>query len=294
MKKIFITGGTGFIGRNFREQLAGFYNVTAPTSQELNLLDDAHVSGFLKKGRFDVVIHTATWNATRNSPKDLTKVAPHNLKMFMNIAEHNDLYGKMIYFGSGAEYDMLHYVPKMKEEYFGTHVPEDDYGSSKYIMTQYAQNARNLYNLRIFGVFGKYEDWEIRFISNACCKAVWDLPITMKQNAIFDYLSIDDLMNILKWFIENEPDHKVYNVCSGESRELINLARNVVAASGKRLDVVLKKEGIEKEYTGDNSRLLTEIGGYSFAPIDNAIANLYAWYAQNKNSIDRNKLLMDK
>src|SRR5450759_397902 len=105
MKKVFITGGTGFIGRNLREQLAGFYNVTAPPSQELDLLDDAHVTGFLKKGRFDVVIHAATWNATRTSTKDLTNVIENNFRMVFNLARCADDYGKMIYYGSGAEFD---------------------------------------------------------------------------------------------------------------------------------------------------------------------------------------------
>lgn len=37
--KIFITGGMGLIGHNLKEQLIYNYNVFAPTSSELNLLD---------------------------------------------------------------------------------------------------------------------------------------------------------------------------------------------------------------------------------------------------------------
>lgn len=293
MKKIFITGGTGFIGRNLREQLAGFYNVTAPTSQELDLLDDAHVTGFLKKGRFDVIIHAATWNATRTSTKDLTRVIENNLRMFFNLARCADDYGKMIYYGSGAEFDREHWQPKMREEAFDVHVPHDPYGFSKYIMTKYIGHLPNIYNLRLFGVFGKYEDWRIRFISNACAKVVYDLPITIKQNVFFDYLYIDDLVTISRWFIENEPKNRILNACTGTAYDLLTLAGKVRAVSRKDVDIVVRQEGLGLEYSGENSKLLSEIGGIKFKGIDDCIAELYAWWLKNKNSIASSLLLVD-
>jgi GDP-L-fucose synthase len=294
MKKIFITGGTGFIGRNLKEQLDIKYEIFAPSSTELNLLDDEKVSEYIKKHHFDVIIHTATWNATRNSNKDLTKVLEYNLRMFFNIARCSKYYGKMIYYSSGAEFDREHWIPKMREDYFDTYVPKDDYGFSKYIMNKYTGNTENVYNLRLFGIFGKYEDFEIRFISNACCKAVWDLPITIKQNVFFDYMYVDDVVKITEWFIENESREKTYNICTGKTFDLLALANKVLAVSNKKLDIIVNKEGFGIEYSGDNTKLLSEIGGYSFRTIDDCIYELYHWYLSQKNSIDRNKLLFDK
>ena len=223
--KVFITGATGFIGRNLKEQLIGKHDIFSPASRELDLMDENAVKEYIIKHRFDVVIHTATWNATKNSLKDLSKVFPSNCRMYFNIARCSDYYGKkMIYYGSGAEYDRRHWVPKMKEDDFDTYVPVDDYGFSKYIMAKYTEASKNIYDLRLFGVFGKYEDWEIRFISNVCCKTVWDLPITIKQNVNFDYLYIDDLVKITEWFIENEPKERFYNVCTGRTFDLLTLA----------------------------------------------------------------------
>ena len=46
MKNILITGGSGFIGKNLREQLQGKYNIYAPSHSELELLDyDAPCGG---------------------------------------------------------------------------------------------------------------------------------------------------------------------------------------------------------------------------------------------------------
>lgn len=50
MKKILLTGGSGFIGRNLRESfLASKYDITAPTHSELDLLDTRSTDEFFKK-----------------------------------------------------------------------------------------------------------------------------------------------------------------------------------------------------------------------------------------------------
>lgn len=292
--KILITGSSGFIGRNISEQLKDRYEIHTPSSSELSLLEDGKVSEYLKINHFDLIIHAATWNATRNSKKELGQVLSNNLRMFFNLARNDACYGKMIYYGTGAEYGRGHWTPKMKEGYFDAYVPQDDYGFSKYIMSKFAENSKNIYNLRLFGIFGKYEDWEIRFISNACCKAVYDLPISIKQNVLFDYMHIDDLVRITEWFIGHSPLKKVFNVCTGKTHSLLTLAKKVLAVSGKNLDIRISKEGLGEEYSGNNLRLLEEIGNYQFRDMDNSIKELYLWYLNQKKSIDKKKLLSDK
>ncbi|MDP8229911.1 MAG: NAD(P)-dependent oxidoreductase [Candidatus Gorgyraea atricola] len=284
-KKIFITGGTGFIGRNLKEQLQDKYKIYAPSHEELELLNERKVSNYLKKHHFDAIVHCA-WNAARNSKKDTNKILEYNLRMFFNLARCHGEYGKMIYYGSGAVYGREHWIHRMNEDYFDICVPKDQDVFSKYIMCKYAEKSENIYNLRVFGVFGKYEDWKIRFISNACCRTVWDLPITIKQNVFLDYLYIDDLIRITGWFIENEPEDKCYNVCRGETFDLLTLARKVLKVSGKRLDIKVSHGDLGREYSGDNSKLLSKIGDYSFCNMDDCIDELYHWYLEKKDSID--------
>ncbi len=292
--KIFITGGSGFIGRNLKEQLAGFYEILAPDRTELDLLDSEKVREYLLKYRFDAVIHAATWDATRNSGKDTTHVLEYNLRMFFNLARCAGHYGRLIHFGSGAEFGREHWKPGMKEDYFETYVPKDPYGFSKYLIHQYGQEIPNILNLRLFAVFGKYEDWEIRFISNACCKAMWDLPITIKQNVFFDFLHVDDLVKIVDWFLQNPPREKSYNVCSGRSFDLAALAKMVLKAAGKNLEIKIVQSALGLEYRGDHSRLVGEMGSLSLAEIDRSIKKLYDWYGSHKGDIKRELLLNDK
>ncbi len=281
--RILITGGNGFIARNISEQLKEEYNVLSVNRQELDLLDSLEVFDYIQSNKFDTIIHTATHDAaSKHSTKDPGKVLENNLKMFFNIARCKDYFDKMIYFGSGAEYSRKHWKPKMREDYFDQHVPEDQYGFSKYVMTKNALSSDNIYNLRLFGIFGKYDDWKTRFIPNACSQAVLNMPIKINQNAFYDHLYVDDLTKIVKGFIDNKPKRKVYNVCSGEVYDRKSLAKKIIRASGKDLKIIIENEEMGMEYSGDNSLLLNELGGFSFTPIDKSIKDLYNWYEQNK------------
>ena len=287
-KKILITGGNGFIAKSIYEEYQDKYDISCLSRKELDLLDSEYVYKYIKDNSFDVVIHTATYDAAPEfSTKDPNKVLENNLKMFFNIARCSEYFGKMIYFGSGAEFGRENWTPKMKEDYFDKHIPTDQYGLSKYIMTKHTQKSNNIYNLRIFGLFGKYDDWRYRFIPNICCKAALGMPITIKQNASFDYLYIDDLLKVVEWFIVNKPKRHVYNVCSNKVNNYLSLAKKVVKVSGKDLEINLIKKELRTEYSGDSSLLLGELKDIDFKPIDESIQDLYKWYDENKHVIYR-------
>ncbi len=298
--RILITGGTGFIGRNLAEQLASTYEVMAPSTNELDLLNEQAVREYLTSHSFDVVLHTATTRSNRRlgAPPDMLD---RNCRMFFNLARnlapHQERFGKMIHFGSGAEYDRIQLPPRVKEDYFDTRVPRDAYGFSKYICAKYIERADDIVNLRLFGVFGAYEDYTVRFISNACCRALKGLPIVLRQDVMFDYLYVKDLVRITKWFIENNARHKAYNVCTGKPVALTELARLVAEVSGQVsgsiTDVSVMSEGLGPEYSADNSRMLTEMGGYQFWDLPSSIEDLYCWY-QRHDGINDESLRFDE
>lgn len=212
MLKILLTGGSGFIGKNIRESfLNDKYFLVAPTRSELDCSDDNSVEQYFKKNSFDAVIHAAAKPGHRNAP-DTQNLFYLNSRMIFNLLKYKDSFGKFINLGSGAVYDMRHYLPKMNEDYFGTHIPKDEHGYNKYIFGKLLPCLENVYDFWIFGIFGKYEDYAIRFISNSICKSIFDLPITLRQNRKFDYLYINDLMPILDHFIEHNPIEKAFNI----------------------------------------------------------------------------------
>lgn len=291
--KLFVTGGSGFIGRNICEQLAGKYEIVAPSHSELDIIDSSAVDRFFADQQSDIVIHAAVKPGHRNA-KDPTSLFYSNTRMYYNLARHSDKYEKMIILSSGAIYDTNQNLHKVSEDYYYNQLPKDEHGFCKYVCARDIENTDNITELRLFGVFGKYEDYAIRFISNAICKTLFDLPITIKQNRKFDYLYIDDLMPILEWFLQKEPTYKAYNVTPDHEVELYELAEMVIEISGKELPIIVHNEGLGLEYSGDNSRLKAELGELRFAPLKTAVEQLYQWYSDNRDKIGKDYLLVDK
>ena len=251
------------------------------------MLDSKKVYELFTKERFDIIIHGATYDAAPEfSDKNPNLVLEKNLRMFFNIARCSEFFEKMIYFGSGAEFNRENWVPKMSEDYFDEHIPTDQYGYSKYLMNKHSLKSSNIYNLRLFGVFGEYDDWRYRFISNACCKAVLDMPIKMRFNSVFDYLYIDDLAKAVKWVVGSEVKYKNYNICTGKSFSYLSLAEKIQEISGKKLEIIIENDTGEYEYSGDSSRFCSE-SGIKFTNIDKSLEKIYSWCEKNKDIINK-------
>lgn len=291
--KILLTGGNGFIGKNLSEHLSGKHELYIPRSFELNLLDEDAVHVYLKGHNFDVVVHAAGKPGHRNS-KDPTGVFYADTRMFFNLIRNKEYFGKMLITGSGGIYDFRYYEPKVKEENWKNHIPVDEHGFFRYVTAHSIEKTENVVDLRLFGVFGKHEDYAIRFISNAICKTIFDLPITIKQNRKFDYLYIKDLFPIIDHFIEKDCIHKEYNITPYESVELLHIAEKIIALSGKDLPILVSQEGMGLEYSGDNTRLASEMPYLQFTEFDLSIKDLYGWYEDNRDIIDKSTLLVDK
>lgn len=293
-QNILITGASGFIGKNLVEQLSDSYTIFSPRSTELDLLNQDAVESYLKKNSIDQVIHAAVYHVTRNSGKDPLQGLSHNLRMFFNLARCNNLYKKMIYFGSGAEYGKQRAICSVTEEDFGDVIPSDEYGLYKYALTKMLPSYKNIYNLRLFGIFGKYEDWHIRFISNAICKTMFGMDITMKKNVYFDYMYINDLIPLIKKSLELEKlPHNVMNVCTGKRTDLYSLAHIIQKVGKATNQITVGDEGFSNEYTASNLLLLKSFPSLKFTPLEEAIKELYSWYVHNKSQIDPRLLQED-
>lgn len=294
MKNVLIVGASGFIGKNLYEYLSekkDKYNIYIPFSKELDAINEEQVNNLLEKVYFDVIINSAVHNCSANKYKDSTKMLEYSLRMFYNFEKSQNSYGKMLYFGSGAEFDKRNDIHSVKEKDFGKHIPSDDYGFAKYIIAKSIESSKNIYNIRLFGIYGKYENWQSKFISNICCKAIKNIPISIRQNVYFDYLFIDDFCKIVEWFIENKPKYKSYNVTTGKKIDLVELAQKVLKISGKNLPIYVCKEELGKEYSSNNDKLMREMVDFQFTNIDVAIKKLYDWYVENEEIIDLYPLL---
>jgi len=291
--KILVTGANGFIGRNICEHLSGKHDLLGPSHKELELLDEAAVRAYINQNGVDVIIHCANKGGTRNTA-GAERVVEDNLRIFFNLARNSNLVDKMIYFGSGAEYGKHRDLKKIKEEQFDEVVPKDDYGFYKYACSRYAEKSENIYNLRLFGVFGKYENYEMRFISNAIVKNLLGIDITINQNVVFDYLYIPDLIRVVEHFLKNKPKFHAYNVTPDKSIDLLEICEMVNKISKKKSKTKVLNLGLNNEYTGSNSRLKREFPGTVFTNHEDAIRDLFSFYSSALPTIKKEDIVSDR
>lgn len=270
MKRVLLTGGSGFIGRNIKSYLSTKCELYSPGRQELNLLDEKAVRDYLQNYEIEIVVHAANPNPVKNYLDKMENMFADSIRVFMNLFQSQDCYERMYTLGSGAEYDKSQDIVLIKEDEEGRAIPKDSYGLAKYTINKLIEQSDKQCNLRIFACYGP-TDHESKFITHAirCCMNNQD--ITIRQNCYFDYMHVSDLAKILEYFIYNTPRHYAYNVCTGMRYTLEEIATMVREQMHTKNNIILLNAGWNKEYTGDNKRLVNEMGGYQFMGIEDGI-----------------------
>lgn len=293
MMKILLLGSSGFIGRNILELLHIKYCILNPTHKDLDLLSLPDVTNYLSNHEVDTVIHCANVGGTRkclNSGDTLEK----NVRLFFNLFENRDKYDTLITLGSGAEYDKAYEISKISESEFGKKIPKDEYGFSKYIISRIVESSEKMYCLRLFGIFGKYEDYEFKFISNAILKNLLHLPISIRQNVNFSWLYINDFIEILEYFIKKNPKYSSYNITPPIAIDLVTIANLINEVSDFKSEIVIENNGLNLEYSGSNSLLVGENQNITFTPMKTAILELMEYYRLIIDTIDPEVIKQDK
>ncbi len=273
--KLLIIGGTGFIGKNLKKyfEKKKDFEVYTPTRQELDLFDETSCLEYVKNLKPDLVIHSAV---------DITSVE-NTLKVFFNIYNANKYFGHMVQIGSGAEYDKRAYEPRMKESLFKKSIPIDTYGLGKFCIANFLENTVNnkVTNLRLFGIFGSYEDYSRRFISNNICNSLAGLPVSLNRNMLFDFIWVEDFSRFLHIILDKLPlSTTSYNFCSGSPVSLMNLAEIINDLMSNSTDIIVKNPGMNPEYSGDPSIIFNEIGDFDFTSFESSISKLIKFYKE--------------
>lgn len=270
-------GSRGFLGKNLCQffDKNKNYKVFPLSRDDVNFTD---IKVLVEKVKFispDFIIHSAV------SLDDFE----NNLRMYYALENISHMVEKIILVGSGAEYIASRYKPKMNEEYFPQEAvyPSDIYSLSKFTISKLHSISKctNIYNLRVFGIFGPYEDFKRRLISNNIVRYLNGLPLSYNKNVAFDYLYVEDFLSSLERFLNlNNPKFNTYNLCNGKSYKFKEIMQSIADVVGVSYDKIILRDPSDSdyEYSGDPSRLEDEIGKIQINSLHEAIEKLYKWY----------------
>lgn len=260
--KILLTGANGFLGREISQYyLNSKYQIIPTTRKELNPENYENVRTFFENNKIDVVIHTAAKGGKRgilDSKEDFIT----NIRMFQNLNNFSFKYKLMINFGSGAEFDRSQDISLINETEIFNRFPKDYYGLSKNLISRQITNQgkNNIFNLRLFGCFGEFED-EQRFLKNSFLRLRGGQNIEIHQDRYMDYIYVQDVLKVIDFLMHNQDctiDRDI-NMCYDKKYLLSEIGNifSLLATNEKSLNksnIVI--DSIGKDYTGNNNRLL--------------------------------------
>lgn len=287
MKKVLLTGASGFMGSNILPFLQRKHHVYAPKRNELDVRNSIQVKKYLQKGQFDFIVHFASPSPARSPGIDKYETLfEDSMRIFLNFYTNRHLFGKMLYSGSGAEFDKSRDISLISEHQIGECLPADSYGLSKYAINQLASHSGNIYNLRIFACYGPGE-YKTKFITHCIRRCLEKKPITIRQDCFFDYIYVDDYARYLMKLMDRTPAFHDYNAASGIRINLSNIAEMVRQQTGNPYPVEIQHEGLNKEYTANASRIKGETGICDLISIESGIAKLIDWEEKQYEATSR-------
>lgn len=242
MKKILITGKSGYIATQLKKYFCNKYEITTIGREDFCIEDEQESEKFFNKSYYDAVIHTAIVGGSRLYP-DSIECLKTNINIFLNILNNKNNFGKLINFGSGAQFTLS---PKY-------------YGLSKKLINGFIKETENFYDLRIYGVFNENE-LESRFIKRSIKSNLCKENIHIFNNKMMDYIYMDDLCSLVEYYIKENNPPKEIDCCYKDKVTLFNIAQYINSISDFKSKIKLESHSYD-HYIGPKINLPIKVIG---------------------------------
>jgi len=261
--QIFITGGAGFIGIHLcKKLLEQNHDVTIFDNFEnsskthfISMFKDSVtvISGDIANysllhtsmKNHDIVIHLAAKINIPDSIINPESTFDTNVKGTQNVLDAllSNHISKIVSLSSAAVY--LDTISKIAE--FSKTIPSSPYGASKLEMEKKINHFTVQYKiqsiiLRLFNVYGDGQSIEYAgVITQFREKINQNLPLIIygDGSAMRDFIHVNDVV-IAIILAMNSSESNTYNIASGTSTSIVDLAKIMITLSGKPLDIIFK------------------------------------------------------
>lgn len=297
-KKVLITGGTGFIGRNVvAELIKRGYEVHslvfppfAPEQKglvqyEMNLMDSNAVDKFLSEHHFENLIHLA-WYVGKGC-----HIADQNIDWTiatLNLLTSFQKYGGKTFIGAGTISEYEYKFGYLLEDETPTS-PGTLYGESKNSVYKIAKTFCKQHDMkfkwpRIFNLYGPNEKPQrlMPSVINSCLKGE-DVKVSdcLKFQ---DYLHVEDTARGIVEVFESDIQGSV-NICSGKPvqlRYIVNKIAELTNFKGNILWGAIPAAFGDEVVVGNNDRLKS-IGWSPKYTLDEGLQQTINWWKENNN-----------
>ncbi len=297
MRRIFITGGTGFFGKSMLDYRLRHHDwqwaqaewvilsraperFAAEYPQLANQAGIAFAGGDVRdfvfpQGPFDAIIHAATSAVTTLSDEEMTSVILDGARHVVDFAKATDC-RTILFTSSGAVYG-----PRTEPaaESDGSN-PSTAYGKGKLAAEQMlVDSGLDVKIARCFAFVGPHLNRQIHYaIGNFIQDCLDGNPIVINGDGtpLRSYLYADDLVEWLSAILDRGEANRPYNVGSDRAVSIRELAETVRSVLGSNSEIIVKgrpKVGESPSvYVPDVNRATKELGLAVKVPLEQAIA----------------------
>jgi UDP-glucose 4-epimerase len=280
MKRVIVTGGTGFIGSHLVKRLLTnnqcsvvliankpdinvkylAERIVGQTAQltfyTSDIRDRETISNIFRDEKADTCVHLAAKISVADSIKNPAETMDINVKGTLNVLEacHNSKVNNFVFASSAAVYGDVRELPISENTSLR---PLSPYGKSKMLAEELVfrydklSKIENTVSLRIFNVYGLGNVSQSDVISKFAARLSKGLsPIIYgKGNHTRDFVSVDDVVDaMLLSTIGMEKKYNghlnfppVFNIGSGTGTSINEIARKMIVISGLDLDPIYEK-----------------------------------------------------
>lgn len=305
MIKVFVTGGSGMVGRNIVEYLIDKdIEVLSPTSKEINLLDKEALKIFIQKNNPEMIIHCAGLvggiQANINNPASFLY---ENTQMGLNIimSAYESGVKRLINMSSSCVYPRNIKNP-LSEEFIlkGELEPTNEgYSLAKIISTrfcEYLNQENNDFDYKTIipcNLYGRYDTFDLNksHMIPGVIKKISDAKKNNENNVIIwgdgsvrrEFMYVEDLADFVWYAIENfEQMPQNLNVGLGfdfSINEYYEIIADVIGYKGTFIHDFSKPVGMKQKLM-DNSKL-KDFGWIHKTTLQEGILKTYKFFLKN-------------
>jgi dolichol-phosphate mannosyltransferase len=303
MRRVLITGGTGFVGANLARRLLGEHEVhllarPAFTAwridgiradvrlHEVALEDAAGVRGVVAAIRPDWIFHLAAYGAYSRQT-DIRRMAQTNILGTINLVEAclETGFDAFVNTGSSSEYGVKDHAPAETEWL----EPNSPYAVTKAAATMLCRHAAQrrglrMATLRLYSVYGPYEEPD-RLVPTLVVRGLdGGLPPLVDPAVARDYIHVDDVCEAYLGAASRAAPEPgvVYNVGTGVQttlREVIDVARRILPiAVEPRWGSMPPRMWDTNVWLSDSRRIRAELGWEPRVTLEAGLRSTVDWF----------------
>lgn len=250
MKRLFLTGHDGFVGRTLRALLAGKngdardYEVVLPSGQ-YDLRDQPSIERAIAGERLDCVIHLAAQSFVPESFRDPRQTLEVNFIGTLNLLQalqRSAFRGRLLYVSSAEVYGLVQ-VSEMPIDEARPARPRSPYGVSKVaaeaLCEQWSQTeGLDVMIARPFNHIGPGQSE--RFVASSFARQLAEIKLGRRDPVIAvgdvdvtrDVTDARDVVKAYLLLLEQGSTAEIYNVCSGRECWIRDILTTLIELSG--------------------------------------------------------------